>query len=51
MGTTTTSPVKKVLLTAPFILSMAFSEQGIQKGLMAGAAMVAGTTAASPRLG
>jgi hypothetical protein len=30
---------------------MAFSEQGIQKGLMAGAAMMAGTAAASPRLG
>jgi hypothetical protein len=30
---------------------MAFSEQGIQKGLMAGAAMMAGTAAASPRTG
>jgi hypothetical protein len=30
---------------------MAFSKQGIQKGLMAGAAMMAGTAAASPRLG
>jgi len=48
MGTTTTSPARKVPLIAPFILSMVFPGQENQEKSMAGAATMTGTAAASP---